>query len=509
MATQLATADSARPSPALLRRPLIPFDLIQDIGGGLRILRRDDPVLWRLASYQDERTYRIMRETTDVISSSIGALTAFVLGFGWRVTQLSFGARHRGPRAQQLVDLAKAQLQMLMVPTVQRVTTLPDFLEIAAYHFYEGWLPMRATWETQAYMHNGRWKWGIVELQEQHQEDYAFTAEPAPRLVELNRFAGTGGDRPPLVIPPDEERAWLIFRAGSTRTPYGRAFLRDLYVPWRILQTFSEWYYRGARNALSGVPVLKESLPSAASPLLSQGKIDAGQGSATLAAIVQEAKEVIRLYEEQGILVVRGGFDYDVLTNIATSKGWQEALNYIETKFVVAIRGETLTSDVGDSGSRAVADVHQSTKLTYAQRLARHIEPTISQMLALVVEANEGEIEPEDLPIFSFRVHKRSNPEHVELLRRGGAKVAIEPLADEYGIELAPPDADESEYLKTWAIGDEGNQNQNVDFQRRDPDQPLRRRVKRPSDDKEDDEDGEDDESVDEPAQPKRRKVVR
>lgn len=440
MATAPIMAPAVKPSLGLLRRPAVPFDVIQDLGGGLKVYRRDDPVLSRLASRRDEREYRLMRETTDAISSSIGALLAFLLGFGWQVKQAR--ARRRGPVAQRLIDLADAQLR--------RIDRLPDVFELASHGFWDGWMPMQAVWDTQAFMFGGQWKWGVRCLCEQNQEEFAFTAEPDPRLVVLNRFAGTGSPEPPRVIPEEERAGWLIFTSGSTRTPYGRAFLRDLWLPWRVLQSFSEWYYRGARNAFSGVPVVKESALAAASPLIPNSGNN-GEGAAALAALSAEAREVLRIYEEQGIIIIRGGFEFEMLTEIAFGDGWQKALQYLENKFVVAIKGETLTSEVKDSGSRAVADVHQATKLTHAQRLARHIEPGISELIKRVIEANEGEVDPEDLPAFSFRVHRRSDPEKVEILRKGGAKVAIEPLADEWGIELAPEDAEEGTYLKADA----------------------------------------------------------
>lgn len=474
-----ALAKRQTPSLGLLRRPAVPYDLVQDVGGGLKIRRRDDPILSRFARRQDEREYRLMRDTTDAISSSIGALHAFLLGFGFKVSQPR--SRRRGEAAQKLVEMADAQLRHLW-----RTAHLHVVLEQASYGFYDGWMPMQCVWDTQAFWYQGQWRWGVNAVIEQYQELYAFTAEPRPRLVELNRYAGTGNPDPPRVIPEDEEAGWLLFHSGSNLSPYGDAFLQRLWLPWRVLQSFSEWYYRGARNAFSGVPVVKESLVAAASPLMrAAGGVDPGEGAAALAALSSEAREVLRIYEEQGIIIIRGGFDFELLTDIAFGDGWQAALQYLETKFTVAIKGETLTSEVKDSGSRAVADVHQATKLTYAQRLARHIEPGVSELLKRVIEANEGEVDPEDLPAFSFRVHRRSDPEKVELLARNGAKVAIEPLADEWGIELAPEDAEEGTYLTppkatpAAAPSDEGERDGRVGRpirrpQDEDQDQPAR-----------------------------------
>lgn len=429
----------ARPAtPPLIARPVIPYSVHTDAGGGIKVLSRTDPVLRFLSERQDERTYRLMRETEQAIGNSISSLNALLLSFGWKV---------RSARSRRMSEQVK-KLQALGDTAIARIARFADVQELMTHGFYDGWLPMQELWDTQAFMVDGRWRWGITRILEQPPEFYAF--DPDENLVYMRHMVPNDPGRPEVFDDPAEKLGWLIVCAGSTSSPYGHALLRGMYLTWKVKQSFFEWYARGTRGAMTGVLKVIDRGPAVQLP---SGDLDAGEGAEALAQLAHEAKAALRYLEEQGILVGRGGIDFDLITNIAFTDGWQKALDYLDMRMQVAIEGQQMSQIVlSGSGSRATTDNLSQVKLVYAQRLARILEPIINeQILARIIRLNVPNVDPDDMPRFRYRVHDRIDPEKAAKFVEWGGALDAEDLADEWNLPMASLDSPDRPMLRKQA----------------------------------------------------------
>lgn len=72
----------------------------------------------------------------------------------------------------------------------------------------------------------------------------------------------------------------------------------------------------------------------------------------------------------------------------------------------ILILGQTLTTDVGDSGSRALGDVHAGIRLEVIKHAAKWLEEVINdQLIPAIMRMNYGEI-PDDCPSFHFAIEE-------------------------------------------------------------------------------------------------------
>jgi phage gp29-like protein len=75
----------------------------------------------------------------------------------------------------------------------------------------------------------------------------------------------------------------------------------------------------------------------------------------------------------------------------------------------ILILGQTLTTDVGDSGSRALGDVHANIRLEVIQHAAAWLESILNdQLVPFIMAMNYGEI-PDDCPTIEFCVETPKN----------------------------------------------------------------------------------------------------
>jgi hypothetical protein len=116
----------------------------------------------------------------------------------------------------------------------------------------------------------------------------------------------------------------------------------------------------------------------------------------------------------------------------------------------IAIEGQHLTSQQSHStGSRAMGDTHQQTKMAYAQRLARKVEPWFDeQLIRRLIAKNLGDVDPDDIPVLRFGIHRQVDPEKLTTLVTLGAIVEADPIAEQWGISLADPDRADQAVLK-------------------------------------------------------------
>jgi len=117
-------------------------------------------------------------------------------------------------------------------------------------------------------------------------------------------------------------------------------------------------------------------------------------------------------------------------------------LSLADTACDLLVLGQTLTTDVGDSGSRALGDVHSAVRADIIDGAAAWLAEVLNeQLVAAVVELNHGEV-PEDaaLPYFSpARKDKRDGKvmaETFEILLRAGIPLLKEEVYEAMDLSM-------------------------------------------------------------------------
>lgn len=426
------------PLPAVARQPvqdpsfsIVPVHQI----GNVRLLPRDDEVLRFLALQKDEREFCRMRKTEPKIATPIRSLSTLVMSFGYQ-PELPEGLAT--PARKLLKERAEA--------IVKRMERLPDVLEMAFLSAYEGWMLFQNLYPDEPLRPKGARIWAPAQMRdfEKHRHHFSFTPEWDLALVPPDGHS-------PTVYPKDSE-GWTVFRSGSTSSPYGGPMLSELWLLWEVKQKFRRYFVRGVRDAANGILAFREENPSFQHSL-GVGETDGGDGSTVMASIVGEVREVLKRFEKDGVLILRAGIIAEILENKAFLAGWKEAFDYIDMQFQLAIEFQHLTAEQPTAtGSYASSQTHMQTKMAAGQRLARKLKPALERgWIWRVLELNEGEIDPEDLPPFGFNITRFVDRDNVKTLVDMGLRLDGEPIADQWNVTIAAPDAEPGTVLERRA----------------------------------------------------------
>ena len=101
-------------------------------------------------------------------------------------------------------------------------------------------------------------------------------------------------------------------------------------------------------------------------------------------ATKEQREEILKVLSgiKNGTAVVYPNtFDVELLQAVAGESGFLNCLAYCDKNIVKSIIGNTLTTDAGDAGSRALGQVHQDVLEIYITRLKRRIEEFVDESL--------------------------------------------------------------------------------------------------------------------------------
>jgi len=381
-----------------LRLPIVTWDQPPILyAGGVTVWMRDDPIIRHVGpatgQYQDERTYRAMRTTVAPVQNSINALNAQLLGVGYSL---------QTPRQRRSMPAAKA-LKDELTAMFKRLDNLHAYLEIASTVVWDGWMPTQTWWSSYAY--NGKSVWGPDKIFEMPQELFGVT--PDRKLAWLG-YTMTQTMPEVLDSEEDEMMTWLWTSSGSTRSPYGTARLRHLYViGWAWKQAF-QWHMEGARNALQGIPVVTEEVPVfGGMPGSAERASQVGEaGTAAMKEAMKEAQGMMQMLKEYGILILRAGYKYNNMTTAGFEAGWGKLLDDLALMLTVGVQGQHLTQSLGEhGGSRATADVQERTKVDHVRGIARPEELVPNELIRRYLAVNYStEPDPDDVPVWGFHL---------------------------------------------------------------------------------------------------------
>jgi len=112
--------------------------------------------------------------------------------------------------------------------------------------------------------------------------------------------------------------------------------------------------------------------------------------------------------------------------------------------------GQTLTSRIGNNGSRAAATVHENILHTYCQGDAKELESWMNDgILSKFYALNYGEVDPADVPRFRSKIPQQDPIiEAAQILFEMGLKVEGRQLAEASRVPIADGSSDDEIVLE-------------------------------------------------------------
>lgn len=134
-------------------------------------------------------------------------------------------------------------------------------------------------------------------------------------------------------------------------------------------------------------------------------------------------------------------------TKAASAVPQKELIELADRQCDTFILGQTLTTDVGDSGSRALGDVHQDVRMDVMQGVVDFVADILNeQFLPSLIELNYGEAK--EVPTICAKFEKPRDEEAMarrdkELFVSLGLPVETSWLYERHGVPIPDPDSDD------------------------------------------------------------------
>lgn len=174
----------------------------------------------------------------------------------------------------------------------------------------------------------------------------------------------------------DEPYKCLIHRHDpQAENPYGSPVLAKCYWPWQFKKA-------GLRFWLTAVE--KYGVPTVMA-LFSAGDDAEGRERA------QDIAEALAGIQNDAALALANVDDVKTLESRGTAADFRELIELCNQEMSKAVTGEVLTSDIGATGSYALAQEHGRTLASRTKRLAAAVSGTMSTLAAWACRLNFGE----------------------------------------------------------------------------------------------------------------------
>lgn len=447
----MAIFSPVRASTAALRRPSDSFsdDGFFGLGAQRLAVPNTNIVPMPDSSFNDERIYRQMRSTPEILSS-IEARKRNLLGLGW---DLEPGDRD----AEGSAELYGFWSEVLAGLPVQQL------LELVLDVRFDGWAPFEVNGEDSRFdvrpatrAGQGAATFVPSRVYDWKAERYAFAADET-----LLFRAGLRGDVP--VRPPRSLTGlmnWFTPSSGSLSNPYGDALLGFLRIHLWLHQRFLDIGV-GQVSQATGLATMKKTGPPAEAAAAEEGKQRVQQGMQEISDAMEEMLDTLRA---DGVLIEPPGWMVTWNDNKSAVDGWVKIWKHGGdlTREILAGGVEQLSGSMGGS-NRALSQTHREGGLDAARVdgemvndqirrkffwpwsawnaeaiLGRQVRPTGSQRRL-------RDVSPAALPRLRFKRCCQVNTELLQLVLSHGSsdtRVDLDPLARDGHIPLMAPDQD-------------------------------------------------------------------
>jgi len=383
--------------------------------GGVNVIPNNDPVLRYLSQYGDERAYIAMEESEPKIYDAWMHRTKKLLS---TPTELRMG-KSKSSGAVLIHEFGIEQLK--------RIRRWHDVQTLMLDGRKWGWRPMQILLDTEATF-RGRPAWFASKLVDKPPQRFRFTDDGGMVMTD-------GLFRPTEIIQgPQLELGWLLCVSGSINSPYGTAIYRKIWFLWYLKNRFMQKFAQGMERSQGMVKATRGAIGNPELP---------GDGAKAMSEVVAELTDALDFLNSNNVLVQSGGWNLEMITDLAFSQGWLQALEYVDDAIQTSIVGETLTSDAGDRGTQALGTVHAGVRSDYAIDDASYLEDVVDIFLEKMIRANFADVDPADLPKFHSHVKTRLDLTDVRSLYDMGAPVDGDRVAELASVPLNKGESDE------------------------------------------------------------------
>lgn len=163
----------------------------------------------------------------------------------------------------------------------------------------------------------------------------------------------------------------------------------------------------------------------------------------------------------RGYIITESGVEIKTLQGGSSGQSLpqRELIELADKQCDIFILGQTLTSGTDNSGSRALGEVHESTKNGMIDAVADFVGEILThQLVPAIAAVNWGDAAPDNLPqIWAKREEARddkSAAERIEILGRIGVPMGKQYVYDELGVPVPGPDEELFQPAPDGARGD-------------------------------------------------------
>lgn len=407
--------DITKPRIRRLKNEVVPFGRNQVVNGSVGWIENPDPVLAYVAM-RGEEEYQVMERAEPAILAAKNKRINTLLAFGTEI--------HSGNASREAIELKDWSIAFC-----KRIKNFSTVQRMALSAIFWGWRPMECLWDFDFKL-KGKSFWGVRSIHEKLPQDFRFD-EDRNLLYVKNRASD------PIVFDRwEDDLHWLICTGGSTNNPYGEAVYRAIWLIYYVKQRFMQMWSQGMSRSLGTLRFKQTNDPGSA--LLGEG------GAKSVAELAQELQAVLRTLNEKGVLIERFGWSLDLLTDVDFAEGWDKPLKYCDEVITLCLTGETLSMRLGDTGSRAAAQVHRDGLLDFCKSDAKEMESWFNDdLLHPAIRLNFGDSIPDEiLPRFRSKIHQKTDIDAAQKMFNMGAPIDGVRLAQESGVPLALEEAD-------------------------------------------------------------------
>lgn len=363
-----------------------------------------------------------MLDTWPELQGAIGDMADDISGGAWEIQP-----DEDDEQSQMVAEDIEAMLMAMRGSQIKRLNGLCDTMKSLVYGYYYGHVVLECQWESD--MVNGSSAWAIKSTKEVDPiyYRYPYKGQAEDRLM----FAPNGRRSTTEDLLDFAPNKFLIgINRGHRAHPALAAPLRSLVGYWLAANFGLKWFMQFAQ--LYGIP-------------LRWGTFDPSDKC---------AETLLASFLENLGAAGWAAFPKGTEVNIepgATGQGTpQDRLIELANKAVSRfIYGATLTTDVGDSGSRALGDVHQKSKDRKTNAVWCYVADIINdQLIPAIIQVNgypdipaPKMVRPVDVSI-TDQVQKAEL--HKALFSSSGLKLAVAKhyIYEQHGIPM-PADDDE------------------------------------------------------------------
>jgi SPP1 gp7 family putative phage head morphogenesis protein len=357
------------------------------------ILPNPDPILKKLG--RDISEYENVKSDAHVFSV-LTSRKAGIVSCPWRVA----------PASDSRADRKVAEFVREVLGNLNFYNDLKQMLSAIWF----GYSVSEVIWAER----DGRWM--IADLKGRHQRRFRFDADGNPRLLTASNPI-EGEALPPmkfLIVRHDPE---------SDDNPYGEPVAARCYWPWFFKK--HGWKFWAIFAEKYGMPHVWGKHPPGTSEEEKQKLLEALMSLVQDGATVTADNQAIELLDDQ--------------TRASSTDAYRTLVEACNAEISKAVLGQTLTTEIGPTGSYAAARTHMEVRADIVESDAQMLMSAISdQIIRWLVGLNFGW--DADLPTFNIDYeeedYKRDKAERDKILWEMGYRFPLKYFSETYGVPL-------------------------------------------------------------------------